>query len=236
MPGDSGGSGSSRTPSWVRLPLPCLMVVSDRALAAVPAGRQGGEDGLVAAIEAAVAGGADAVQLREKDLADRELLTLARRLRAVTRERALLVVNGPPAVAEAAGADGVHLPEGAPMPTRPRPGFLVGRSVHSLEAARRAGAEGADYLIAGPVYETLSHPGVAPAGVALIEDVAAAVCPPVLAIGGVTAERVGEVVRAGASGVAVISAVLGQPDPGAAAGALRRALDSAWAATGAVRR
>jgi len=205
------------------------MVVSDRVLC-------GGEDGFVAAVEAVVGGGADAVQLREKDLADSELVALAGHLREVTRGRALLLVNGPPAVAEAAEADGVHLPEDASMPARPRPGFLVGRSVHSAEAARRAEAEGADYLIAGPVYGTRSHADVAPSGVALIGDVARAVRLPVLAIGGVTAERAGEVVRAGSSGVAVISAVLGQPAPRAAAEALRRALESAWAAKGAVRR
>src|SRR3990172_352054 len=83
-----------------------------------------------------------------------------------------------------AGADGVHMPEDAPTAVRPRPGFLVGRSVHSLEAARRAGAEGVDYLIAGPVYETRSHPGVAPAGVPLIEESARAGRVPVRARGG----------------------------------------------------
>src|SRR3972149_12108240 len=97
------------------------MVVTDRVLC-------GGADGLAAAVEAAVSGGADAVQLREKDLADGDLLALARRLREVTRG-ALLVVNGPLEVAVAAGADGVHLPEGAPPVRRPREGFLVGRSI-----------------------------------------------------------------------------------------------------------
>ncbi|HEU5320362.1 MAG TPA: thiamine phosphate synthase, partial [Methylomirabilota bacterium] len=76
---------------------------------------------------------------------------------------------------------------------------------------------------------------VAPAGLALIEDVALAVGVPVLAIGGVTAERVGEVVRAGAAGVAVISAVFAEPDSRAAAAELRRALDAAWACAGASR-
>jgi thiamine-phosphate pyrophosphorylase len=196
------------------------MVVTDRALC-------GGEDALMAAVEAAVNGGADTVQLREKDLADGELLALARRLREVTRG-ALLVVNGSLEVAVAAGADGVHMPEGAPMPSRPSSGFLVGRSVHSVEAAQRGEAAGVDYLIAGPVYETRSHPGVEPAGPALIEETALAVRVPVLAIGGVTPERVEQVVRAGASGVAVISAVLGVPDPRTAAKGLRRALDAAW--------
>ncbi len=227
-------------PPGPRLPAPCLMLVTDRSLCALPAGRQGGADGLVAAVEAAVEGGADAVQLREKDLPPRDLLPLARRLREITRRRALptgrqalLLVNGPLDIALAAGADGVHLPEDSPPVERPREGFLVGRSVHSLEAAVRAGAEDADYVIAGPVYETRSHPGRQPAGPALIESVAGSVSVPVLAIGGVTASRVGEVVRAGAAGVAVISAVLAEPDGRAAANALRRALDAAWAVVGA---
>ena len=202
------------------LPRPCLMLVTDRSLC-------GGADGLADAVEAAVEGGADAVQLREKSLPASELSTLARRLREVTRG-ALLVVNGPLEVATEAGADGVHLPEDAPPVRRPRQGFLVGRSIHSPVAARRAEAEGADYLVAGPVYETRSHPGREPAGLALIEQVTQIVRIPVLAIGGVTAGRVEEVVRAGASGVAVISAVFAQPDPRAAALELRRALDAAW--------
>ena len=211
------------------LPVPCLMVVTDRALC-------GGAEGLAVAVEAAVSGGADAVQLREKGLPPAELLSLARRLRAATRGQALLLVNGPLEVAVAVEADGVHLPEGEPMSPRPRRGFLVGRSVHSAEAARRAEAEGADYIVAGPVYETRSHPGAQPAGLALIEEIARAVDVPVLAIGGIATERVEEVVRAGASGVAVISAVLAQREPRAAAESLRRALNAAWSDARAARR
>jgi len=217
------------------LPLPCLMLVTDRSLCAVPAGRQGGADGLIAAVEAAVQGGVDAVQLREKDLPPEGLLALARRLRQATLERVLLLVNGPLEVALAAEADGVHLPEGAPPGRRPREAFLVGRSVHSVEAARRAEAEGADYLVAGPVYETRSHPGREPAGLSLIEEITRSVRVPVLAIGGVSAGRVEDVVRAGAPGVAVISAVLAATDKRAAASDLRRALDAAWITVGAAR-
>ncbi len=204
------------------------MLVSDRSLC-------DGVDGLVAAVEATVTGGVDAVQLREKDMPSEELLPLARRLRRVTGGRALLLVNGPLAPALAAEADGVHLPEDAPPVERPRRSLLIGRSVHSLAAARRAEAEGGDYLIAGPVYETRSHPGREAAGLALIEEVTRSVRTPTLAIGGVTAERVDEVVRAGASGVAVISAILAQPDRQAAAEGLRRALDAAWVGVGAAR-
>lgn len=215
------------------LTLPCLMLVSDRSLC----------PDLVGAVEAAVAGGVDAVQLREKDMPSEELLPLARRLRQAmegravpTGRQALLLVNGPLAVALAAEADGVHLPEDAPPVERPQRSFLIGRSVHSLATARRAEAEGVDYLIAGPVYETRSHPGREPAGLALIEEVTRSVRTPTLAIGGVTAGRVEDLVRAGASGVAVISAILAQPDKRAAAVGLRRALDAAWKRSPALRR
>ncbi len=211
---------------------PCLMLVSDRSLCPDPVG----------AVEAAVAGGVDAVQLREKDMPSEELLPLARRLRQATEGRAvptgrkaLLLVNGPLAVALAGDADGVHLPEDASPVERPRRSFLIGRSVHSLKAARRAEAEGVDYLIAGPVYETRSHPGREPAGITLIEQVTRSVRTPTLAIGGVTAERVEEVVRAGASGIAVISAILAQRDRQAATTEIRHALDAAWAGVGAAR-
>lgn len=210
------------------LPRPCLMLVTDRALA-------GGTDNLVEAVRAAVEGAANAVQLREKDLPGPDLLALARRLREATGDRALLLVNGSLEAARAAGADGVHVPEDAPPVRRPREGFLLGRSVHSAEAARRAEREGADYVIAGPVFETRSHAGRAPAGVALVGEVARAVDVPVLAIGGVSAERVGDVVRAGAAGVAVISAILGARDASAAARGLRGALDAGWTAASATR-
>lgn len=200
--------------------LPVLMLITDRRLA-------GGEDRLVEAVGEAVNGGVNAVQLREKDLSSADLLRLANRIREATSGRAALIVNGSLEVALAAGADGVHLPEAAAMVERPERPFLVGRSVHSREAAERAWAECSDYLIAGPVYETTSHPGTAGGGPELIESITAAVAIAVLAVGGITAQRVEGVIRAGASGVAVISAVLGSPRPEEAARELREAVDAA---------
>jgi len=200
---------------------PVVMLITDRHLAR-------SEDGLVAAVGEAVAGGVNAVQLREKDLSPAELLSLAVRLREVIAERAVLVVNGSLEVALTAGADGVHLPEAAPMVERPERLFIVGRSVHSRETAEQAWAECSDYLIAGPVYETTSHPGMAPTGTRLIEEIAGVVALPVMAVGGITAGRIEEVMRAGASGVAVISAVLGSRSPRDAARELREAVDAAW--------
>ncbi len=208
-----------------KLPTPTLMLVTDRRLA-------GGEDALVRAAEEAVGGGVNVVQLREKDLLPTQLLPLARRLREVTAGRALLLVNGPLEIALEAGADGVHLPSDSPVPVAQGPSpesgrILVGRSVHSLEAARRASDEGVDYVVAGPVYGTPSHPGANSMGRGFIREIASAVRMPVIAIGGITAERVDPVVRAGASGVAVISAVLGTPSPREAARDLRQALGAA---------
>ncbi|MDO8614137.1 MAG: thiamine phosphate synthase [Dehalococcoidia bacterium] len=214
-------SRSGFNPSGPRLPIPCLMLVTDRHLA-------GGEDRLVEMVAQAVDGGVNVVQLREKDLLPPNLLTLARRLRDVTRGRAMLLVNGPLAVATAAGGDGVHLPEDAAPPEPPWT-YVWGCSVHSLEGAVRAMGGAARYLVAGPVFHTQSHPQAQPLGVGFIRELCEIALVPVIAIGGVTAENAGDVMRAGASGVAVISAVLGRRSPAGAARMLRESLDVAYA-------
>jgi thiamine-phosphate pyrophosphorylase len=211
------------------------MLVTDRTLVAPGA--------LVDVVTAAVAGGADLVQVREKDLPDEALLALARAIREAVGERAKVVVNGRPAVARAAGV-GLHLPEAAPLPPAsgvsalgdapaasdpPDGGWpLWGRSVHDPTSAAAAVEEGAQYLVAGPFFETTSHPGAAPLGIdGLRRIVVAAGTVPVLAIGGLTPDRVAAAVAAGASGVAVRSDVLGAADPQRAAGDLRAAIDEA---------
>lgn len=195
------------------------MLVTDRRLA-------GGEDALVDAVAEAVEGGVNAVQLREKDLPKAELLSLSRRLREVTADRALLLVNGPLDVALEARADGVHLPEHAPAQGGgPGPHVIVGRSVHSVDAAVRAEEEGAGYLVVGPVFETASHPEAQAGGLEIIRKVVSATRVPVLGIGGITSKNAADVMRAGASGVAVISAILGADFPGVAARELRDAVD-----------
>ncbi len=200
------------------------MLVTDRAL--VGGGPTGPSDErLVEAVAAAVEGGVNAVQLREKDLDTQALTALARRLRETIGGRALFIVNGDAGVAREVAVDGVHLPADAPF-ARPDGVALVGRSVHSVEAAVQAEREGADYVIVGPIYETPSHRGVEAAGVRLVSAVVAAVSVPVVAIGGITAARVPDVLSAGAGGVAVISAILGAKSPAAAARTLREALEA----------
>jgi len=205
-----------------------LMLITDRQSA-------GSEDSLIRAVEEAIAGGVNAVQLREKELSPAELLSLAVRLREVIAERAVFFVNGSLEVALAVGADGVHLPEAAQMVDRPERSFVIGRSVHSRDAAERAWAECSDYLIAGRVYETESHPGAKSGGPQLIEAIAGSVALPVLAVGGITVGRVERVMRAGASGVAVISAVLGTRSPRDAARELREAVEAGWMGAKAMR-
>lgn len=213
------------------LPRPCLALVTDRHLYAT-------EEALVAAVAEAVEGGVDMVQVREKDLPGGLLLALAQRLRDVTRGRALLFVNERVDVALLCEADGVHLPEAGLLPSAVRrlagPRLLIGASVHSVGSARRAQQEGADFLIAGTIFPSRSHPGEGAAGVGLLTAIRKEVTLPVLAIGGVTAENAGTCIRAGADGVAVITAILGQSDPRRAAHRLKEAVRQGWEGRGAL--
>jgi thiamine-phosphate pyrophosphorylase len=201
-----------------------LCLVTDRAQVTGP---------LEEAVEACLGAGLKAIQLREKDLAVRDLLSLARVLRESTRRHgAKLIVNDRADVALAVGADGVQragtsLPVSALRAISP-PGFLIGASVHSLAEARAAEPEGADFLLFGPVYDTPSKREYGPPqGLSALERVASTVRLPVFAVGGVTPARVAEVVRAGASGVAVIGAVLGAARPADAVKAFLDALGRA---------
>jgi thiamine-phosphate pyrophosphorylase len=191
-----------------------LYLVTDRK-------QTGGRD-LAEVVAQALAGGVRAIQLREKDLQTVEVYRLAERLLALTRETgAALIVNDRVDVAMALGADGVHLARKSLPPKDARalvgPGMLLGISCHSMEDVREAVEGGVDFLVLGPIFET---PSKAPYGAPLTPAIlrqAREVCDlPMLAIGGVNATRVPEVIQAGADGVAVISAVLTAPDPAAA--------------------
>jgi thiamine-phosphate pyrophosphorylase len=203
---------------------------------------------LVALVVECLAGGLPAVQVREKDLSAADLAALCRRLREPTRARgALLIVNDRTDVALAVGADAVQrthaslsvaeiraiadycsgvgeagFGRGWPAPGGKR--LRIGASVHSWQEAVSAEAEGADWIVFGPVYDTPSKRQYgAPQGVAALERVARAVRIPVIAIGGITPERVAEVRAAGAHGVAAISALLAADSP---ATATRRFLET----------
>jgi thiamine-phosphate pyrophosphorylase len=180
------------------------------------------------AIEASLAGGVDAVQLRDRQASGRALLDAAGVLRALTAARdATLLVNDRVDVARAVRADGVHLPAASFPVAIARallgPGALVGRSTHAPDEAVAAAIEGADYVILGPIFATPSKSALGgPLGIDAIASSRIGV--PLLAIGGISVERTPAIRRAGASGIAVVRALLDAPDPQAAARALVKAL------------
>jgi len=183
----------------------------------------------------AVAGGADVIQLRDKALSSRDLLAAASAIREVTRDAgALFIVNDRLDVALAAGADGVHLGESdLPIGHARRiapPGFIIGASISSVATAVSARAEGADYVALSPTFATGSKDDAGPGhGLAMLSAIRSTVSLPLVAIGGITAANVGEVIAAGADGVAVISAVVGKDDVTAAARDLRSRIAAAKA-------
>jgi thiamine-phosphate diphosphorylase len=183
---------------------PVVCLITDRARGG------GGAAGVVARAASAARAGVHLIQVRERDLDGGPLTLLVRQcVEAVRGTRTRVLVNDRVDVALAAGAHGVHL-RAASMPA-PRvralcpPGFIVGRSVHTRDEAMAAAAGGGlDYLLFGTVFPTASKPGRAPAGLSALADVALAVSLPVLAVGGVTPDKVEEVVGAGAAGFAAI--------------------------------
>jgi thiamine-phosphate diphosphorylase len=175
----------------------------------------------------AVAAGVDIVQWRDKTSDKRETLDMAGAMRAAAAH-ALLVVNGDAGLARACRADGLHLGEQggavADMRARMTDAALIGRSVHSVEAAAVAERTGADFLIAGTIFSSRSHPGLEPAGIDFLRKVCAAVTIPVIAIGGITPENAGDCLAAGAAGVAVLSPIMRAASPREAVQAYRAAL------------
>ncbi len=179
-------------------------------------------------IEGAAAAGVDWIQIREKDLPDRELCALVRA--AVTRTRktgARILVNGRTDVALAAGAHGVHLPSDSVAARAIRrivpAGFLVGVSCHRVAEIEQAEREGADFVVFGPVFDTVSkHQYGSPAGIAELGRATGAARIPVLALGGVTVANAEECLRAGAAGIAGISIFQNVESPSQRATELRR--------------
>ncbi len=167
--------------------------------------------GLLDCIEENARRGCSWIQLREKDLAPRDLLDLARAALARVRPHGTaILVNGRLDVALAAGAHGVHLPAGSPAPCDLRPvvppGFLIAVSAHTVGEVCRAEQEGADLAVFGPVFPTRSKPGRSEIpGLGGLRDACSATSLPVAALGGITTERIAACTDAGAVGVAGIS-------------------------------
>lgn len=193
----------------MRLPVPPLLLATDRSQA-----RLSLED----IVARACAGGCRWVSLREKDLPADEQITLARTLAPIAqRYGARLTLHGEPDLARAADLRGVHLSargDAAAARAMVGPQALVGISVHSAAEAAALDPRVIDYAIAGPAYLTASKPGYGPA---LGADGLAAICHaapvPVVAIGGIEAENIGDVIKTGVAGVAVMGSVMRSAEP-----------------------
>jgi len=206
-----------------------LYIVTDRHEAA-------GRD-LEEVVAAAARGGAGAIQLREKDLSARDLYALGARLQAVLAPYGVpLLINDRLDVALALDTAGVHL-AGHSLPTATARRVLgahklLGVSTHSVEEARQAAEEGADFVVFGPVFTTPSKVAYGPPqGLQHLAAVVRQVRLPVVAIGGIDVTNLPQVLQTGAYGVAMIRAVLAAPDPYRATQQLRAALDEHDAAT-----
>lgn len=195
--------------------LPKLFLITDRTQTL---GRP-----LLDVVKTAIEGGVRLIQLREKELSGRELFDLAKEMRELTdRYGAKLLINDRVDIALAVGADGVHLGRRSVSVQDARRAFetssliphpSVGVSTHSLEEALQAQSDGADFITFGPVYLTLSKAAYGePLGIDKLREVTKAVGIPIYALGGVKKGNIGEVLKAGAYGVAMISAIMSAND------------------------
>jgi thiamine-phosphate pyrophosphorylase len=180
-------------------------------------------------LTAAVRGGVDLVQLRDKTLDDDDLVVAAREFRDLG---ALFVLNDRPDLVEACGADGVHVGQDDATPEQARaivgPDRIVGRSTHAPEQADAADADAdVDYLAVGPVWETPTKAGRPAAGLGYVEYAARTVSKPWFAIGGIDAGNLAAVVERGARRIVVVRALTKADDPEAAARALVAGMDVA---------
>jgi thiamine-phosphate pyrophosphorylase len=185
---------------------------------------------LLQAVEEAIQGGVTLVQLREKTISSRDFYTLALHMKDLTRKyRIPLIINDRLDIMLAVDADGLHVGEDdLPLATARRllgPDKILGYSAGNVTEALRGQEEGADYLGSGPVYPTGSKADAGePIGLTGLQAIKESVKIPVVAIGGIDLGRIPKVRETGVDGIAVISAILGQPDPKEAS----KALAEAW--------
>ena len=191
------------------LPSPCLCLVTNRQLI--------GREEMLGAIKESVRGGVNMLQLREKDLPGQRLADIALRLYEVISSQTLLIINERIDVAAITESHGVQLGEEGLSTNAARAilgkDVLVGRSVHSVDGAKLAEQEGADFLLAGTMFPSSTHPGEEAAGPRLVTRITSECSLPIIGIGGINESNVASVIEAGAQGVAVISGILKSSDP-----------------------
>jgi thiamine-phosphate pyrophosphorylase len=183
----------------------------------------------LAVARAVIEGGADCIQLREKDMPDAKRLDLAAELRQLTLGAGvLLIINDRPDIAAAVGADGVHLgQQDLPVHAARRvlPGWsIVGKSTHNLSQLRAAADEGPDYIAVGPMFPTATKDAGPVASPPYLRQALTETTVPLVAIGGITPANVAALIEAGAERVAVCSAIISAEDPAAAARQIKKQL------------
>jgi len=209
-----------------------MMKKVDWSLCLVADAESAGTRDLLEVIKEAAAGGVTLVQLRAKKLSAAAFLNIGLRAAALLRRKNIpLLINDRPDIALACGAAGVHLgQEDLPLNAARRllgKSRLIGVSVSNLEEARRAEKEGADYVGLGPVFPTpTKDTPLAPLGLQGLKSVCSRISVPVLAIGGINRDNAPAVIRAGAGGIAVVSAIMAAENVRRAARELRAALVS----------
>ena len=203
------------------IPNPCLTLVTNRHLCTTLS--------LTQVISAAVAGGVNLVQLREKDLNGDELLRLAYAVRNITYGKASFLINGGRNIATECKADGIHLTEKELLypssKIRASDSSVIGQSVHSLVTARAAERNGVSFVQLGTIFESKSKPAVLGTGSQLLKKVCSAINIPVIAIGGINSSNIHEVMQAGAQGISVIRAIMDSANPQQTAYELRNLLE-----------
>ncbi|MFH1379089.1 MAG: thiamine phosphate synthase [bacterium] len=183
-------------------------------------------------VERACAGGANIIQFRHKGLVDTVMIETAKRLRDICKKHAVFfIINNHPEVARDVDADGVHIGQDDMSISQARhvigPGKLIGLSTHSFEQALKAQLKGADYIGFGPIFATPTKPDYKPIGLSDIDSVVRKVEIPVFVIGGINADNVGQVIRAGAERVAVVRAAFNAEHIETAVRNLRSQIESA---------
>ena len=162
-------------------------------------------------------GGADAIQLREKTISDSEFISLAGEVRDITTKRgSLLIINDRVHIAREINADGVHLGQHEMCALEARNIIgnekIIGVSTHSITQAKQAQKDGADYIAIGPIYPTSTKDYEPSVGIEIIREISGAVSIPFIAIGAITLDNLDEILKAGASRIAVCSAIIGAKD------------------------
>lgn len=197
----------------------CLYLCTDRRLMTSPT--------IEASVESALRGGTTVIQLREKDCSSREFYELGLRVKKITeRYNAPLIINDRVDIALAVGAAGVHVGQGD-LPCKVvreivGPDMIVGVSAATLDEAVRAEQDGADYLGVGAMYATATKTDTRPVSMEELLKIRAAVKIPIVVIGGINKQTLGNFKGTGVDGLAVVSAIVAQPDPEAAARELLR--------------